>query len=123
MSAAAITTRRPLQFLLKELMAVTFVISLAAGIWQQSPYAEAMLLAAMIPLAGPALMLWGSIFERRWMEAAGAAISLCVPVLLLVAALLPPLLARSPYAREVCSRLLIPKARQATTTTTPPITH
>ena len=77
-------------------MAVTFVIGLATGIWQQGPYTEAVLLAAVIPLAGPALMLWGSIFERRWMEAAGAAISLCAPVLLLVAALLPALLARGP---------------------------
>ena len=94
MSDAALPSRRPLQFLLKELFALTFIIGIGAGIWQQSPYAEAVLLAATIPLAGPGLMLWGSIFERRWMESAGAALTLCVPVLLLVAALLPSLLTR-----------------------------
>ena len=96
MSGAALPIRRPLQFLLKELFALTFLIGVCAGIWQQSPYAEAVLLAAALPLSGPALMLWGSIFERRSMEFAGAAMTLCVPVLLLVAALVPPLLNRIP---------------------------
>jgi hypothetical protein len=96
MRLASAPSRRPLQFLLKELFALTFLIGLAAGTWQRSPGAEGALLAAAIPLAGPALILWGSIFERRWMEAAGAALTLCVPVLLLVAALVPPLLGRTP---------------------------
>ena len=96
MSPAATISRRPLQFLLKELFALTFLIGLAAGIWQRSPDAEWVLLAAAIPLTGPALILWGSIFERRWMEAAGAAMTLCVPVLLLLTALVPSLLASVP---------------------------
>jgi hypothetical protein len=96
MTPAAAISRRPLQFVLKELFALTLVSGLAAGIWQQSPYAQAVLLAAAIPLSGPALILWGSIFERRSMELAGAAMTLCVPVLLLIAALVPPLLGRIP---------------------------
>ena len=93
MSGAALPIRRPLQFLLKELFALTFLIGLAAGVWQRNPNAEGVLLAAAIPLMGPALMLWGSIFERRWMEAAGAAMTLCVPVVLLLTALVPSLFA------------------------------
>jgi hypothetical protein len=93
MSSIATTTRRPTQFLLKELLALTLVIGVWAGIWQQGAQAGIVLTAASIPLAGPCLMLWGSIFERRWLEAAGAALTLCVPILLLVAALVPPLLA------------------------------
>ena len=96
MQIANANSLRPLQFLLKELFAFTLLIALAAGVWQQSPHAQAVLLAAAIPLTGPALMLWGSIFERRSMEFAGAAMTLCVPVLLLVAALVPPLLGRIP---------------------------
>ena len=83
---------RATQFLLKELLALTFAIGLWIGIWQQSEQAAAVLMAATIPLAGPGLVLWGSIFERRWMETLGAAMTLCVPVLLLAAALMPPLL-------------------------------
>jgi len=95
MSPVATSTRRPTQFLLKELLAVTLDVGVWAGIWQQGSQTSVVLLAASIPLAGPCLMLWGSIFERRWLEASGAAMTLCVPLLLLLAALVPPLLAAS----------------------------
>jgi len=93
MPPLATSALRPTQFLLKELLAFTLVVGIWAGIWQQGAQAGIVLIAASIPLAGPCLMLWGSIFERRWLEATGAALTLCVPVLLLVAALVPPLLA------------------------------
>jgi len=95
MASAATSTRRPTQFLLKELLAMALVVCVWIGIWQQGSQTSVMLLAASIPLAGPCLMLWGSIFERRWLEAAGAAMTLCVSLLLLLAALVPPLLAAS----------------------------
>jgi hypothetical protein len=88
------TVARPgTQFLIKELLALTLVVGVWIGIWQQGEQTSAVLMAATIPLAGPGLVLWGSIFERRWMETFGAAMTLCVPVLLLAATLVPPLLA------------------------------
>jgi hypothetical protein len=77
------------QFLLKELIAVTFVVGVAAGICQQGPQAAITLAVAAIPLSGPGLILWGSIFEHRWLESLGAGITLCAPVLLFAAVLLP----------------------------------
>ena len=77
------------QFLLKELIAVTFVVGVAAGICQQGPQAAVALLVAAIPLSGPGLILWGSIFEHCWLETLGAGITLCVPILLFGAVLLP----------------------------------
>jgi hypothetical protein len=93
MRLASTTPRRASQFLIQELFALTFVVGVWIGIWQQGEHTSAVLMAASIPLAGPGLVLWGSIFERRWVETIGAAMTLCVPVLLLAAALMPPLLA------------------------------
>jgi hypothetical protein len=84
-----ITSHRPWQFLLKELLAVTFVVGVAAGICHQGPQAAVALAVAAVPLSGPGLILWGSIFEHRWLETLGAGITLCVPVLLFAAVLLP----------------------------------
>jgi hypothetical protein len=77
------------QFLLKELIAVTVVVSFGAGICHQGLQASVALAAIAIPLSGPCLMLWGSIFEHPWMEKVGAGATLCAPVLVFVAAILP----------------------------------
>jgi hypothetical protein len=88
-----IATRQRWQFLLKELIALTFVVGVAAGICHQGPQACVILATVAIPLSGPCLMLWGSIFEHRSLESLGAGVTLCVPVLLFLAALLPAFLA------------------------------
>ena len=89
MARSSIVNRRHWQFLLQELLAVTLLVGLAAGICRQGPQAAAALAVAAIPLSGPGLMLWGSIFEHRWLETLGAGFTLCVPILLFAAALLP----------------------------------
>lgn len=78
------------QYPLRELIALTFVVGFGAGICHQGPQASIALAAVAIPLSGPSLMLWGSIFEHRWLESLGAGVTLSVPVLLLIAAILLP---------------------------------
>jgi hypothetical protein len=80
------------QFVLKELVAVMFVLCVAAGVCHQGWQASLMLAAVAIPLSGPCLMLWGSIFEHHWMETVGTVATMCAPVLVLVAAILPAIL-------------------------------
>ena len=78
------------QFVLKELLALTLVVGVGAGICQQGTQAGMALAAVSLPLSGPGLMLWGSIFEHPRMEACGAGISLLIPLLLMASAVMLP---------------------------------
>ena len=80
------------QFVLKELLALTFVVGIGAGICQQGTQTGLALAAVSIPLSGPGLMLWGSIFEHPRLEMVGAGMCLLIPLLLMATAVMMPAL-------------------------------